>query len=70
MDKLKLSTANIVILVAGVVMLIASFLAFNKISLPSFKEGGVTFRRWLALLQRVEQPLLPDRDESPRSSAS
>ncbi len=41
MDKLKLSTANIVILVAGVVMLIASFLAFNKVSLPSFNEGGI-----------------------------
>jgi hypothetical protein len=43
MDKLKLSTANIVILVAGVVMLIASFLAFNKISIPSFSSGGVKF---------------------------
>jgi hypothetical protein len=43
MDKLKLSTANIVILVAGVVMLIASFLAFNKISIPSFSSGGVSF---------------------------
>ncbi len=43
MDKLKLSTANIVILVAGVVMLIASFLAFNKISIPSFNSGGVKF---------------------------
>jgi hypothetical protein len=43
MDKLKVSTANIVILVAGVVMLIASFLAFNKISIPSFKSNGITF---------------------------
>lgn len=43
MDKLKLSTANIVILVAGVVMLIASFLAFNKISIPSFSSSGVKF---------------------------
>ena len=40
MDKLKVSTANLVILVAGAVMLIASFLAFNKISLPSFDIGG------------------------------
>ena len=39
MDKLKLSTANIVILVAGVVMLIASFLAFNKISTPVVQQG-------------------------------
>jgi hypothetical protein len=41
MDKLKLSTANLVILVAGGVMLIASFLAFNKISLPSVSVGGI-----------------------------
>ena len=41
MDKLKLSTANLVILISGVVMLIASFLAFNKIDLPSFNEGGI-----------------------------
>jgi hypothetical protein len=43
MDKLKLSTANIVILVAGVVMLIASFLAFAKFSTPSFNVGGQKF---------------------------
>ena len=39
MDKLKLSTANLVILIAGVVMLIASFLAFNK-----FRERDVRQR--------------------------
>jgi hypothetical protein len=43
MDKIKLSTANIVILVAGIVMLIASFLAFLKISAPSFNVGGQHF---------------------------
>jgi hypothetical protein len=43
MDKLKLSTANIVILAGGVVMLIASFLAFNKVSIPSFSANGVSF---------------------------
>jgi hypothetical protein len=43
MDKLKVSTANIVILVAGVVMLIASFLAFNKISVSGFTSNGVNF---------------------------
>src|SRR5882757_1233770 len=43
MDKIKLSTANIVILVAGVVMLVASFLAFYKISTPSFDIGGQHF---------------------------
>lgn len=41
MDKLKLSTANLVILVAGVVMLIASFLAFNKYSRASVTIGNV-----------------------------
>jgi hypothetical protein len=41
MDKLKVSTANLVILVAGVMMLIASFLAFNKLSLPSISVGGI-----------------------------
>jgi len=39
MDKLKISTANLVILVAGVVMLIASFLAFRTVSLPSFSRS-------------------------------
>ena len=43
MDKLKLSTANIVILVAGVVILIASFLAFVKFSSPSVTVGSVHF---------------------------
>jgi hypothetical protein len=41
MDKLKLSTANLVILVAGLVMLIASFLAFNKYSRGSVTIGNV-----------------------------
>lgn len=43
MDKLKISTANLVILVAGAVMLIASFLAFQK-----FSVDGVTqsFNAW------------------------
>ena len=40
MDKLKISTANLVILVAGAVMLIASFLAFHKISVPSIDVAG------------------------------
>ena len=39
MDKLKLSTANIVILAAGVVMFIASFLAFNKFSIGPFSRS-------------------------------
>lgn len=52
MDKLKLSTANLIIIVGGAVMLIASFLAFNKISIPSFTAGGlkiggsVSFTAW------------------------
>jgi len=41
MDKLKLSTANLIIIVGGVVMLIASFLAFNKFSRASFDVAGV-----------------------------
>jgi hypothetical protein len=39
MDKIKLSTANLVILVAGAVMLIASFLTFNKFSLGPFSRS-------------------------------
>ena len=35
MDKLKVSTANLVILVAGAVMLIASFLDFQKLKYAS-----------------------------------
>ncbi len=42
MDKLKLSTANLVILVAGVVILIASFLDFYK-SKGSVTVNGITF---------------------------
>ena len=41
MDKLKLSTANIVIPIAGAVMFVASLLAFNKLSLPSISAGGI-----------------------------
>ena len=41
MDKLKLSPANIVIMAGGVVILIASFLAFNKFSTGSVTIGGV-----------------------------
>jgi hypothetical protein len=41
MDKLKVSTANLVILIAGAVMLIASFLAFHKISSSAIVIGGV-----------------------------
>jgi len=40
MDKTKITAANLVILIAGGVMLIASFLAFRKISIPSFDVGG------------------------------
>ena len=39
MDKLKLSPGNLVILVAGAVMLIASFLAFNKLSIGPFSRS-------------------------------
>src|SRR5262245_8210661 len=39
MDKVKISTANLVILIAGGVMLIASFLEFNKFSLGSFSKS-------------------------------
>jgi hypothetical protein len=42
MDKLKLSTANIVILVAGVVMLLGSFLDFTKSK--SITVAGFTVR--------------------------
>jgi hypothetical protein len=51
-DKLKVSTANLVILIAGVVMLISSFLAFNKYSTPSATigsihiGGSVTYSAW------------------------
>jgi hypothetical protein len=40
MDKVKLTPANIVILASGVVILIASFLAFYKIDIPSFEVLG------------------------------
>ncbi|MCU1466782.1 MAG: hypothetical protein JWM72_2710 [Actinomycetia bacterium] len=52
MDKLKLSTANLIIIVSGAVMLIASFLPFNKFSTGSFNVGGVhvggtiTYNAW------------------------
>src|SRR5690242_849055 len=41
MDKLKLSPGNLVILVAGVVMFIASFLAFNRYSRASVNIGSL-----------------------------
>lgn len=41
MNNAKLSPANIVILVGGVVAFIASFLAFNKFSTPSFSVGDI-----------------------------
>jgi hypothetical protein len=52
MDKLKLSTANLIIIIGGAVMLIASFLPFNKFSTASFDVGGVhvggtvTYNAW------------------------
>jgi hypothetical protein len=41
MDKLKLSTANLVILIAGAVILIASFFAFHKTSGTSIVVNGI-----------------------------
>ena len=41
MKNAKLSPANIVILVAGVVMLIASFLGFYKLDIPVEHIAGV-----------------------------
>jgi hypothetical protein len=43
MDKLKISAANLLILVAGAVMLIASFLPFYKLSFGSFSKS---FNAW------------------------
>ena len=42
MNKVKISPANIVILVAGVVILIASFLAFYKLEIPKQTFGNIT----------------------------
>lgn len=42
MNKVKISPANIVILVAGVVILIASFLAFYKLEIPKQTLGNIT----------------------------
>jgi hypothetical protein len=39
MDKTKISAANLVILIAGGVMLIASFLDFNKFSFGGFSKS-------------------------------
>ena len=39
MDKLKASPGNLVILIAGAVMLIASFFAFNKLSVGPFSRS-------------------------------
>ncbi len=41
MDKVKLSPANLVIAIAGLAMLIGSFLAFNKYSHASVLVGNV-----------------------------
>lgn len=52
MDKLKASPANMIIIIGGALMLIASFLAFNKYSAPSFTFGNThiggtkTFTAW------------------------
>jgi hypothetical protein len=45
-NNAKLSPANIVILVAGAVMLVASFLGFYKIDLPAVLGGSRTFSAW------------------------
>lgn len=49
MDKLKLSTANLIIIVGGVVMLIASFLAFYKFTSAApeinFANGSVKIHK-------------------------
>jgi len=42
----KLTPANIVILVAGFVVLIASFLPFYKVSLPDLLGGDRNFNAW------------------------
>ena len=42
MEKLKLSTANLVILISGVVMLLGSFLPFGKVTRTSFSVTGIT----------------------------
>jgi hypothetical protein len=41
-NKVKISPANIVILVAGVVILIASFLTFYKLEIPKQTFGNIT----------------------------
>ena len=46
MNNAKLSPANIVILVAGAVMLVASFLGFYKFNLPAALGGSRTFSAW------------------------
>ena len=46
MNNAKLSPPNIVILVAGAVMLVASFLGFYKIDLPAVLGGSRTFSAW------------------------
>jgi hypothetical protein len=42
----KLAPANIVILAAGAVMVVASFLAFYKIDLPAVLGGSRSFSAW------------------------
>ena len=46
MNNPKLSPANIVILAAGAVMLIASFLGFYKIDLPAVLGGSRSYNAW------------------------
>ena len=69
MEKLKLSTANLVIVVSGAVMFIASFLAFNKISDPVDQRRRHKDRRRVALLQRLEHATSFSSRRSRRSSA-
>ena len=53
MDKVKLSTANIVILASGVVILIASFLPFNKLSYAGFSKSYSAWSSHLFLIATI-----------------
>ena len=53
MDKLKISTANLVILVAGAVMLIASFLAFHTFSLGDVSSSSNAWSRGYFLIATI-----------------
>ena len=46
MKNTKLAPANIVILAAGAVMVVASFLGFYKIDLPAVLGGSRSFSAW------------------------